>query len=296
MLQQIEPLVTIEEAKQCAILMSSTEPWLTLKRDYQQCLRLFLNRNFDTFILRENELVICFCVMDPNNFPRPYIKCLGVHANFRGKGLGRFMIGEMERKYAHLNGKMFIAVSSFNSGARRLYESLGYLKVGEFNNYIVDGHSEILLEKVLNDFIVDARDTVYISSALNDMDIDFIFEQLRTTYWATNITKENLLGRMINSLCFGVFEQGKQKGFARVVTDYFSFAYLADVFIEENSRGKGYSRLLMEHILDYPPLRDQKWLLATRDAHKLYEKFGFSAVADPQRFMGKNGWRSLSLI
>jgi ribosomal protein S18 acetylase RimI-like enzyme len=296
MLKQIEPLVTIEDAKQCALLMSSTEPWLTLKRDDEQCLRLFLNRNIDTFVLRENEQVISFCVMDLNNFPRPYIKCLGVHASYRGKGLGTFLIKEMERKYANVNGKMFIAVSSFNSGARRLYESLGYSKVGEFNNYVVDGHSEMLLEKVLDGFSSEVRGAVYVSDAMNDMDVDFIYEQLRTMYWATNITRENLLGRMINSLCFGVFEHGKQKGFARVVTDYFSFAYLADVFVEEQSRGKGYSRLLMEYIMDYPTLRDQKWLLATRDAHKLYEKFGFGPVSDPQRFMGRNGWRSFSTI
>ena len=93
-------------------------------------------------------------------------------------------------------------------------------------------------------------------------------------------------------MCFGVFVNDQQKGFARVVTDYFSFAYLADVFIEEKERGKGYSLILMEYILDYPSLRDIKWLLATRDMHRLYEKFGFYGVNNPERFMGKNGWRS----
>jgi GNAT superfamily N-acetyltransferase len=124
------------------------------------------------------------------------------------------------------------------------------------------------------------------------MDIDFIYNNLKTLYWATNLTRENLIGRMMNSMCFGVFANGSQKGFARVVTDYFAFAYLADVFVEEKERGKGYSRVLMEYIFNYPSLRDIKWLLATRDMHGLYKKFGFTPVANPERFMGKNGWQS----
>jgi GNAT superfamily N-acetyltransferase len=89
-----------------------------------------------------------------------------------------------------------------------------------------------------------------------------------------------------------LFAGDRQIGFARVITDYFSMAYLADVFIEEKERGKGYSKPLMEYILAYPPLKDIKWLLATRDMHALYKKYGFTEIANPDRFMGKNGWKS----
>jgi GNAT superfamily N-acetyltransferase len=133
---------------------------------------------------------------------------------------------------------------------------------------------------------------VYASDDRDKMDVDFIYDNLKTLYWALNLTRENLIGRINNSLCFGVFVDGKQKGFARVITDYFSFAYLADVFVEEKERGKGYSRVLMEYIMDYPSLKDTRWLLATRDKHGLYKKFGFTEVANPDRFMGKNGWKS----
>ena len=132
---------------------------------------------------------------------------------------------------------------------------------------------------------------VYASDDRDKMDVDFIFNNLKTLYWALNLTRENLVGRMTNSICFGVFADGRQVGFARVVTDYFSFAYLADVFVEEKERGKGYSRVLLEYIMDYPSLKDIRWLLATRDMHGLYKKFGFTDVANPERFMGKNGWR-----
>ena len=133
---------------------------------------------------------------------------------------------------------------------------------------------------------------IYASDDRDKMDIDFIYHNLKTLYWATNLTRDNLIGRINNSLCFGVFVNGAQKGFARVVTDYFSIAYLADVFVEEQERGKGYSRVLLEYIFDYPSLKDIRWLLATRDMHGLYKKFGFAAVANPERFMGKNGWRA----
>src|SRR6476619_1994723 len=108
---------------------------------------------------------------------------------------------------------------------------------------------------------------VYASDDRDKMDVDFIFNNLKTLYWATNLTRENLVGRMMNSMCFGVFVDDRQTGFARVITDFYSFAYLAYVFIEEKERGKGYSRVLMEYILDYPSLKDIKWLLATRDMH-----------------------------
>ena len=133
---------------------------------------------------------------------------------------------------------------------------------------------------------------VYISDDRRMMDVEFIYNNLKTLYWATNITRENLTGRINNSLCFGVFVNGRQKGFARVITDYFSMAYLADVFVEEKERGKGYSRMLMNYIFEYPSLKDIKWLLATRDMHGLYRKFGFTDIPNPDRFMGKNGWRA----
>jgi GNAT superfamily N-acetyltransferase len=133
---------------------------------------------------------------------------------------------------------------------------------------------------------------VQVSDDRDKMDVDFIYNNLKTLYWATNITRENLVGRINNSLCFGVFVNNRQVGFARVITDFFSIAYLADVFVEEKERGKGYSKMLMEFIFDYPSLKDIKWLLATRDMHDLYKKFGFTEVANPDRFMGKNGWKS----
>ncbi|MBL7698632.1 MAG: GNAT family N-acetyltransferase [Chitinophagaceae bacterium] len=290
---EIEVLTTIEEAKQCARLMTESDPWITLKRNYNHCLKLFLDRSRDIFILKDAEKVIAFCVVHTNCFPQPYIKSLGVHADYRRKGIGNSLLKFAEEKYGGINGKIFIAVSSFNNDARKLYERAGYRKVGEFDNYATVGHSEIILQKSLAEKPkVVNKGPVYVSTDKNEMDVDFIFDNLKNLYWTINLTRENLAGRILNSICFGVFANGKQVGFARVVTDYFSFAYLADVFVTEKERGKGYSRVLIEYILEYPVLKDIKWLLATRDMHGLYAKFGFTGVGSPDRFMGKNGWKS----
>ena len=89
-----------------------------------------------------------------------------------------------------------------------------------------------------------------------------------------------------NSLCFGVYWQEQQVGFARVITDQATFAYLADVFILPEHRGKGLSKQLIETISNWPALQGlRRWVLATRDAHTLYEQFGFTALDKPEIFM-----------
>ena len=118
------------------------------------------------------------------------------------------------------------------------------------------------------------------------MDIDFIHGFLTRSYWAEGITKD-IVSRSINgSLCFGVFNSDRQVGFARMVTDEATFAYLADVFIIEEQREKGLSKWLMEVILSYPGLQGlRRIILATRDAHGLYAQFGFTLLNNPERWM-----------
>ena len=115
---------------------------------------------------------------------------------------------------------------------------------------------------------------------------ELIHEFLFQSYWAEGIPRKTVARSIRNSLCFGLFEGSRQIGFARVVTDYATFAYLADVFILEGYRGRGLAKFLMESIVAHPRLQGlRRWLLATRDAHSLYEKFGFIPLARPDRFM-----------
>lgn len=106
------------------------------------------------------------------------------------------------------------------------------------------------------------------------------------SYWAQNRPPEQTRRAIENSICFGVYSGDAQIGFARVVSDLATFAYLGDVFILEEFRGKGLSKRLMKAILAHPELQGlRRWILATADAHGLYEQYGFSALKHPERWM-----------
>jgi N-acetylglutamate synthase-like GNAT family acetyltransferase len=118
------------------------------------------------------------------------------------------------------------------------------------------------------------------------LDMDVIHDFLTHCYWSKGISRELVERAVRNSLCFGVYDGDRQVGFARLVTDQATFAYLADVFILESHRGRGLSRKLVAAITSDPRLKGlRRWLLATRDAHGLYAQFGFTPLAKPERFM-----------
>ncbi|MDR0802243.1 GNAT family N-acetyltransferase [Fluviicola sp.] len=118
------------------------------------------------------------------------------------------------------------------------------------------------------------------------LDPEYITAVLSQTYWAKNRSLETVKTCIEHSLNFGVYLNGKQIGYARVVTDYTQFAYILDVFIDENYRGKGYSVLLMNYLLEHEALSHVKLLrLATSDAHGLYRKFGFTELSKPENTM-----------
>lgn len=125
-----------------------------------------------------------------------------------------------------------------------------------------------------------------ISSDKKLMNVDSIHSYLSRSYWAENVPY-NIVNKAIeNSLCFGVFHHDIQVGFARLITDSATFAYLADVYILEEHRGNGLSKKMMEAVINHPQLQGlRRMVLATSDAHTLYEKFGFKQLANPQTFM-----------
>ena len=128
-----------------------------------------------------------------------------------------------------------------------------------------------------------------ISTDRERLQIDAIHKFLsEQSYWARERTKEQTITAIKNSLPFGVYKGENQIGFARLVTDYATFAYLGDVYILEEFRGLGLSKWLMEVIVNHTDLQGfRRWILATKDAHKLYEKFGFTDLRFPERWMEK---------
>ena len=126
-----------------------------------------------------------------------------------------------------------------------------------------------------------------ISDEKNLLDLKIIHKYLsEESYWCSGIPIETVAKSIDGSHCFGLYHFEKQIGFARVVTDHATFAYLADVFILSEHQGKKLSKWLMKTIVEHPKFQNlRRWMLATRDAHSLYEQFGFKPLEKPDRFM-----------
>lgn len=137
-----------------------------------------------------------------------------------------------------------------------------------------------------------SKDKYLISTDSLLLNIDVIHNYLSTeSYWALNVPREVVETSIQNSLCFGLYKEGIQIGFARLITDRATFAYLADVFILEAYRGKGLSKWLIETIQAHPELQGlRRWMLGTRDAHGLYEQFGWTQMDEDtrKRFMQRH--------
>ena len=133
------------------------------------------------------------------------------------------------------------------------------------------------------------RNGFVISTDRQRLDIPFIHNFLsQSSYWARNRSLELVARSIDNSFPFGIYKGDEQVGFARVVTDFATFAWLADVFVSDEYRGQGLGVWLIEVITSHPRLQNfRRWILATRDAHELYRRFGFNELDEPSRWMEK---------
>jgi GNAT superfamily N-acetyltransferase len=121
------------------------------------------------------------------------------------------------------------------------------------------------------------------------LDVDVIHAFLTQSYWAAGIPRDVVKDSIKHSLSFGLYKAERQIGFARVITDYATFAYLADVFVLNEYRGEGLGKWLIEVVVSHPDLSGlRRWMLATRDAHGLYEKSGFTELEQPERWMERH--------
>ena len=139
------------------------------------------------------------------------------------------------------------------------------------------------------------REEYLITTDKDRLDPHIIHKFLITTYWAKGISVENVRRRIENSFTFGLYTDYEQVGFARVITDYVAYAYLADVFIEQTYRGRGLGKWLIEVVLSHPMLESLAWHLATEDAHALYRKYGFAGLKRPDIHMEREATQALSI-
>jgi len=130
------------------------------------------------------------------------------------------------------------------------------------------------------------RGEFLISTDPDRLDVHLIHSFLTDSYWARGIPLEVVARSIQNSLCFGIYANGKQVGFARVISDFATYAYVGDVFVLESCRGHGLGKWMMESIMRHPRLQElRRWTLLTRDAHGLYAQFGFTPLKAPERYM-----------
>jgi ribosomal protein S18 acetylase RimI-like enzyme len=136
--------------------------------------------------------------------------------------------------------------------------------------------------------VEEHRGEYSVSTDASRMNLSVIHGYLTKAYWSEGVPRHTIERAMRNSLCFGVFKGDRQIGFARVVTDYATYAYICDVFVLEAHRGRGLATWLLECISSHPDLQGlRRWGLTTRDAHPLYEKAGFERTRIPERYMDR---------
>jgi GNAT superfamily N-acetyltransferase len=130
------------------------------------------------------------------------------------------------------------------------------------------------------------RDQFTISTDVSRLDMNVVYDFLSRSYWANGRPHERTDDAFANSLVFGLYDGDRPIGMARVITDFSIMAYLCDVFVHEDYRGQGLGKWLIQSVLDHPNLKHiRRWLLATDDAHSLYQQFGFAPLTDIEKWM-----------
>jgi [ribosomal protein S18]-alanine N-acetyltransferase len=146
---EIRPLRGREEAEACARMMAGSEPWITLSRGYEESLPLLQDPSREVYVAAEKRRVFGFLILNMAGAFVGYVQTICVAEGDRGRGIGSRLLGFAEERIFRESPNVFLCVSSFNGRARALYERLGYRLVGELSDYIVAGHSELLLRKSL---------------------------------------------------------------------------------------------------------------------------------------------------
>jgi GNAT superfamily N-acetyltransferase len=216
-----------------------------------------------------------------------YLRSMGVTRQAWGSGAGRVLLNQVQ-DHATSAGYASIELhtTTFLTRAIQLYGRTGFrFTDGELEDLF--GTPLLKMTKLLS--CEWRRGNFVISTDRARLDLTLIHAFLKTSYWAQSIPRAIVECAIDHSLPFGVYDGRQQVGFGRVISDYATFAYVADVFIVREYRGRKLSRWLMEVISGHPRLeRLRRWILVTRDAHGLYSKVGFTPLQNPSFFMERH--------
>ena len=148
-MEEIRPLASAEEAKRCAQMMCSTEPWITLGRTFEESLALLEDPERENYVAADGNQLLGFIILNMRGAFVGYIQTVCVDGDTRGRGVGTRLVEFAERRIFRETPNVFLCVSSFNPRARALYERLGYETVGELKNYLIEGESEFMMRKTI---------------------------------------------------------------------------------------------------------------------------------------------------
>ena len=137
----------------CSQMMTRTDPWISLKMDYDQCLNAFSGKDKEVYVAKIEDDIAGFVVLQIVGSFKGYIQTVCVGEEYRGKGLGKKLLQFSEERILKISPNLFICVSSFNTGAIRLYEEFGFKRIGELENFVKQGFSELLMRKTFGPII-----------------------------------------------------------------------------------------------------------------------------------------------
>jgi diamine N-acetyltransferase len=226
---------------------------------------------------KNTDIKIGYCVSTVNSENSGEIDSLFIEEEYRRFGLGDMMIKKaLEWLETKEPKEIVLTVAGGNEKVLDFYKRYGFYTTAVKLTKIKEKRSIDMFS--FKEFTISSDKTM--------IKIDDVVALLGKSYWASRRSKEKIIKTIENSLCFGVYYKDKQIGFARIITDYTTFAYLCDVIIDDEYRGQGIGKALVSYIIEYPELRDVSSInLKTNDAHKLYEKYGFGSIEDPGKYM-----------
>lgn len=153
----IERTINQENFDFCALMMAKSDPWITLGMGFDQCILAFGGSSKEVFIMCDNSQIVGFVILQMEGTFKGYIQTICVSEDFRGKGFGKKLLKFCEERILKISPNIFICVSSFNTGALQLYTSFGFKIVGELNNFVKEGFTELLLRKSIGSIIGYSR-------------------------------------------------------------------------------------------------------------------------------------------
>lgn len=145
----IERTTNQEDFDCCALMMAKSDPWITLEMGFDLCIQAFAGASKEVFIIRNDEVIAGFVILQLDGTFKGYIQTICINEDFRGKGLGKKLLKFCEERILKISPNIFICVSSFNTGALQLYTDFGFKIVGELNDFVKEGFTELLLRKTI---------------------------------------------------------------------------------------------------------------------------------------------------